>query len=128
MRSSLREALVRGEIDCRADCVRANARVLEQAHELEAKQRRAAWSRTKTELAQFFAGKLPAEISTAAAFDAWYRKASPTEQAALHWSLDFVLASEPGIARQRFSDPSGMRRATQLKLEYRFVPGDRPTA
>ncbi len=37
----VREALVRVDIDSRADFVRANARVLEQAHDIESKQRRA---------------------------------------------------------------------------------------
>jgi ATP-dependent helicase HrpA len=119
----VREVLVRGDIDCRADCVRANARVLAQAHQLEAKQRRAGLVRSEDELAAFFAGKLPPEISTAAAFDAWYRRATPAEQAALRWSLDDVLASVPGLRAADF--PSALEFAGhRLKLEYRFVPGD----
>ncbi|MEP6482981.1 MAG: ATP-dependent RNA helicase HrpA [Rudaea sp.] len=119
----IREALVRGDIDARADVVRANARVLAQAHELEAKQRRAGLVKDETELGMFFAAKMPTDISTAAAFDAWYRRASSTEQAALHWSLDVVLANEPGIRNSDFPaalDFGGHR----LKLEYRFIPGD----
>ncbi|HTI96272.1 MAG TPA: ATP-dependent RNA helicase HrpA, partial [Rudaea sp.] len=119
----VREALVRGDIDCRADCVRANARVLAQAHELEAKQRRAGLVRNEDELAAFFAGKLPADVFTAAAFDAWYRRAAPSEQAALRWSLDDVLANQPGLRAADF--PSALEFAGhRLKLEYRFVPGD----
>ena len=71
----VREALARCEIDARADFVRANARVLAQAHELEAKRRRTGLVRSEDELAAFFAGKLPNEIHTAAALDAWYRQA-----------------------------------------------------
>ncbi|MCE7950491.1 MAG: ATP-dependent RNA helicase HrpA [Xanthomonadales bacterium PRO7] len=119
----VREALVRGDIDSRADCVRANARVLAQAQELEAKQRRAGLIRDEDELVAFFAGKLPADISTAAAFDAWYRRASVAEQAALRWSLDDVLASVPGLRASDF--PAAMDFAGhKLKLDYRFVPGD----
>ncbi|MBS0569928.1 MAG: ATP-dependent RNA helicase HrpA [Proteobacteria bacterium] len=119
----VREALVRGDIDSRADCVRANARVLARAHELEAKQRRAGLVRGEDELAAFFAGKMPADVSTTAAFDAWYRRATPVEQAALRWSLDDVLAAEPGLRAADF--PSSMEFAGhRLKLEYRFVPGD----
>ncbi len=69
----IREALVRGDIDSRSDVVRTNARVLAQAHEFEAKRRRAGLVKDENELAQFFTGKMPVEISTAAAFDAWYR-------------------------------------------------------
>ncbi|HKE48231.1 MAG TPA: ATP-dependent RNA helicase HrpA [Rhodanobacteraceae bacterium] len=119
----LREALARGEIDARADFVRANARVLAQAHELEAKRRRSGLVRSEDELAAFFAGKLPADIHTAAALDAWYRAAKPQEQAALHWSLDDVLSESPGVGAREFPaelDVAGHR----LRLAYRFVPGD----
>jgi len=119
----VREALVRGEIDARADCVRANARVLAQAHEIEAKRRRSGLVKSEDDLMEFFAGKLPPDIHTAAAFDAWYRNASPAEQAALHWSLDFVLANAPGIRASDF--PTTLEfSAHPLKLDYRFVPGD----
>ncbi|SRR5579884_2824900 len=119
----VREALVRGDIDCRADCVRANARVLAQAHELEAKRRRTGLVKSEDELAAFFAGKLPEAISTAAAFDAWYRRASPAVRAALHWSLDEVLADEPGLRAADF--PTAFELGGErLRLEYRFVPGD----
>jgi ATP-dependent helicase HrpA len=119
----LREALARGDLDSRADCVRANIRVLEQAHELEAKRRRAGLVKDEDALVEFFRGKLPVEISTAAAFDAWYRRASASEQAALHWSLDFVLASEPGLRASDFPTHLDITGHT-LRLEYRFVPGD----
>ena len=119
----VREALVRGEIDSRSDVAHANARVLAQAHELEAKRRRAGLLKSEEELVAFFSGKLPSDMHSTAAFDAWYRRAAPAEQAALRWSLDDVLASEPGL---RVSDfPAALEFAGhRLKLEYRFVPGD----
>ena len=119
----VREALTRGEIDSRSDVVRANARVLAQAQDLEAKQRRAGLVKGEGELAEFFAGKLLSEIHTAAAFDAWYRAAQTAEQAALHWSLDDVLASLPGLRASDFP-PVLEFAGHKLKLEYRFVPGD----
>jgi len=119
----VREALLRGDIDTRADCVRANARVLAQAYELEAKQRRSGLVKDEDELLMFFAGKLPQDIFTSAAFDAWYRRATPAQQAALHWSLDDVLSGEPGIRASDFP-PAQEFAGHRLKLEYRFVPGD----
>ncbi|HEX6834502.1 MAG TPA: ATP-dependent RNA helicase HrpA [Rudaea sp.] len=119
----VREALVRGEIDARADCVRANQRVLAQAHEIEAKQRRAGLVKDEDELAAFFDGKIPPDIHTTAAFDAWYRKATSAEQAALRWPLEFVLTTQPGIRAADF--PTALEFAGhKLKLDYRFVPGD----
>jgi len=119
----LREALARGEIDARSDFVRANARVLAEAQELEAKQRRAGLVKDESALVAWFAGKLPGDISTAAALDAWYRRAAPAEQAALRWSLADVLGAQSGIAAQDYPtrlDVSGHK----LKLEYRFLPND----
>jgi len=117
------EALARGEIDARADFVRANLRVLAQAREIEAKRRRSGLLRSDEELAAFFAGKLPADIHTAVALDAWYRRASPTEQAALHWSLADVLAEAHGAGAHDF--PAQLEIAGHaLRLAYRFVPGD----
>jgi ATP-dependent helicase HrpA len=117
------EALVRGEIDARADFVRANARVLAEAQELEAKRRRSGLLRADEVLATFFDGKLPQDISTAAALDAWYRKAAPAEQAALHWSLGDVLGDASGVGAREF--PTELDVAGNgLRLSYRFVPGD----
>ena len=119
----LGEALARGEIDARADFIRANARVLAEAHEIEAKRRRSGLLRSPDELAAFFAGKLPADIHTAAALDAWYRKATPAEQAALHWSLADVLGESQGVGARDF--PARLELAGHpLRLSYRFVPGD----
>jgi ATP-dependent helicase HrpA len=119
----VREALVRGEIDSPADCLRANAQVLAEAHEWEAKRRESGLVRREEELAAFFAGKLPATISTTAAFDAWYRRATPAEQAALYWTLADVLVAEPGARAGDF--PSTLvLGAHQLPLEYRFLSGD----
>jgi len=119
----MREALARCEIDARADFVRTNARVLAEAHELEAKRRRTGLVRGDEDLAAFFADKLPNTIHTSAALDAWYRQAKPSEQAALHWSLGDVLAESPTIGAREF--PAHVEVAGhRLRLGYRFVPGD----
>ena len=119
----LREALARGEIDARAGFVRANRRILDEAREIEAKRRRSGLLRDEGELAAFFAGKLPDGISTSAALDAWYRRATPQEQSALHWSLADVLGGAAGIGANDF--PASLDVAGQaLRLAYRFVPGD----
>jgi ATP-dependent helicase HrpA len=119
----VREALVRADIDSRADFVRANARVLEQAHDIEAKQRRAGLMRSDEELAAFFDGKLPGEIADVRGLDAWFRKAAPGVQAALRWTLADVMDNGAGLDPRAFpaSLDIGQHR---YRLEYRFVPGD----
>ncbi|HWG11590.1 MAG TPA: ATP-dependent RNA helicase HrpA [Rhodanobacteraceae bacterium] len=119
----LREALARCELDARADFVRANARVLHEAHEIEAQQRRADLLKSDEELASFFADKLPQDIAGVAALDAWYRTASPAQRAALRWSLQDVLAGAAGPDADAFP-PSLSFAAERLRLEYRFAPGD----
>jgi ATP-dependent helicase HrpA len=119
----LREALTRGDIDSRVDFVRANQRVLEEALGIEAKQRREGLIRHEDELVAFFEGKLPEEIASSRALDAWYRKARPAEQAALRWSLDDVMVGGAGLDAKAF--PATLELLPQrYRLEYRFVLGD----
>ncbi|GLQ88661.1 ATP-dependent RNA helicase HrpA [Dyella flagellata] len=119
----LREALARCDIEVRADFVRANQRVLEDAHGIEARQRREGLIRHEDELVDFFRGKLPEEIASSRALDAWYRNARPTEQAALRWSIDEVMAGGTGLDAKAF--PASLDIPPQrYRLEYRFVPGD----
>jgi ATP-dependent helicase HrpA len=98
----LREALVRGDIDTKADFMRANQRVLEEALGIEAKQRREGLIRHEDDLVAFFEGKLPEDVASSRALDAWYRKARPAEQAALRWSLDDVMVGGAGLDAKAF--------------------------
>ncbi|OZB59775.1 MAG: ATP-dependent RNA helicase HrpA [Lysobacterales bacterium 14-68-21] len=119
----LREALARGDIDAKVDFVRANQRVLEDARGIEAKQRREGLIRHEDELVGFFEGKLPEDIASSRALEAWHRRARPAEQAALRWSIDDVLVGGAGLDPKAF--PAAMDIGTQrYRLEYRFVPGD----
>ncbi|MEO7916493.1 MAG: DUF3418 domain-containing protein, partial [Dokdonella sp.] len=119
----IREALTRCDLETRVDFVRVNARVLEQARELEAKQRRSGMLRSESELEAFFAGKLPPEVSTTTALEAWYRKATPAEQAALHWSLGDVVCGIAGVSARDFPATLAIK-SQSLRYDYRFVPGD----
>ncbi len=119
----LREALARVDIDARADFLRANQRVLEDARGIEAKQRREGLIRHEDELTAFFQDKLPQDIASSRALDAWYSRARPAEQAALRWSLDDVMAGGAGLDPKAF--PASLEIPSQrYRLEYRFVPGD----
>jgi ATP-dependent helicase HrpA len=119
----LREALTRCDLEARADFVRANLRVLEDAHGIEARQRREGLIRSEDELVDFFRGKLPEEIASSRALDAWYRHARPAEQAALRWSIDDVMVGGAGLDPKAFPTTLDMP-PQRYRLEYRFVPGD----
>ncbi|WP_188794589.1 ATP-dependent RNA helicase HrpA [Dyella nitratireducens] len=119
----LREALARGDIEARADFVRANQRVMDDARGIEARQRREGLIRHEDELVDFFRGKMPEEIASSRALDAWYRHVRPAEQAALRWSIDDVMAGGAGLDPKAF--PASLDVPLQrYRLEYRFVPGD----
>ncbi|MFC3650487.1 ATP-dependent RNA helicase HrpA [Dyella humi] len=119
----LREALARCDIETRADFVRANQRVLEDARGIEARQRREGLIRHEDELVDFFRGKLPEDVASSRALEAWYRNARPAEQAALRWSIDDVMVGGAGLDPKAF--PASLDIPPQrYRLEYRFVPGD----
>ncbi|MFK2872743.1 ATP-dependent RNA helicase HrpA [Dyella lipolytica] len=119
----LREAIARCDLEARADFVRANQRVIEDAQGIEAKQRREGLIRHEDDLVDFFRGKLPQEIASSRALDAWYRHARPAEQAALRWSIDDVMVGGTGLDPKAF--PASLDIPPQrYRLEYRFVPGD----
>lgn len=120
----LQDALACCEIDARADFVAANARILAEAHDIEARQRRQGLIRSEPERAAFFEGKLPADISDARALDAWYRKkATRAEQAALCWTLADVMDGTAEDAAGAYPETWSLD-GREYHLSYRFVPGD----
>jgi ATP-dependent helicase HrpA len=119
----LREGLARGEVDARADFIAANRRVLAEAEEVEARERRQGLIRPDDELAAFFEGKLPPDISDARALDAWYRKAPAAERAALAWTLADVMAGPEALDADAFPPALGLA-GQRYRLSYRFMPGD----
>ena len=119
----LREALARCDAGARADFLAANARVLHAAREREARERRQDLLKDEESLAAFFEGKLPVDISSARALDAWYRKAAPAVRAALRWTQDDVLQVVGGLDAAAY--PAQLQWQGQaFRLEYRFLPGD----
>jgi ATP-dependent helicase HrpA len=117
----LREALLTGEIDCRAAFVRRNLGVLEAARREEAKRRRHGLLRPDDQLVGWLDARIPAEVNSAAGLDAWYRTLDGERRAGLEWTLDDVLEAEaaPGLAFPEVL-AIGVHR---LNVEYRFEPG-----
>jgi len=117
----VRQGLVTGEINTRASFVADNLKVLEQAHEEEAKLRRAGIVADEDWQARWYLDRIPSELHSAAGLDAWYKKLAPEARRALHWSLVDLLPGE-GSEEDRFPKyfPLGDAR---LPLHYRFEPG-----
>ncbi|WP_045728089.1 ATP-dependent RNA helicase HrpA [Xanthomonas sp. GPE 39] len=117
----VRQALVPGEINTRASFVVDNQKVLAQAHEEEAKLRRAGIVADEDWQARWYLDRIPAEIHSATGLDTWWSALSPEQRRALHWSLVDLLPGE-GSEADRYPKYFALGDA-RLALHYRFEPG-----
>lgn len=118
----IREALVPGEIDCRAAFVRRNVETLEQARTEEDKRRRRGLLRDDDDLANWLDSRIPPGIANAVALDAWYKTLDSERRRDLEWTLDDLLRAE-AVPERAF--PTTLRIGRhRLALEYRFDPSD----
>lgn len=118
----IREGLVRGEILSRAKCLTANAQLLEQLDELEAKARRRDILADEETLYAFYDARLPAEIHQTATFDSWYRVNSQKDPQLLIMREEDVLAREATeITARHYPDTLHLGDLT-LALSYHFEP------
>jgi ATP-dependent helicase HrpA len=117
----LRDGLVAGEINTRSAFVARNRKTLAQAEEEEAKQRRAGLVVDEEWMAQWYRDRIPAEIVSAQALDAWYAKLPADAKHAIEWTReDLLVADESDAAQFPAFLPLGEAR---LAVRYRFEPG-----
>ncbi|MCC7632611.1 ATP-dependent RNA helicase HrpA [Stenotrophomonas rhizophila] len=117
----VRQGLVTGEINTRAGVIGDNLAVLEQAREEEAKLRRAGIVADEGWQARWYLDRIPGEIHSAAALDAWWQALAPEKRRALAWSLADLLPGE-GSDAERYPKYLALGDA-RLALHYRFEPG-----
>ncbi|GAA3916293.1 DUF3418 domain-containing protein [Luteimonas lutimaris] len=117
----VRDGLVTGEINTRSAFVARNRKVLAQAEEEEAKQRRVGLVVDEEWMAQWYRDRIPAEIVSAQALDAWYAKLPPAQKQALEWSRDDLLVAD-GADAELFPAFVALGKA-RLAVRYRFEPG-----
>ncbi|MGY1459736.1 ATP-dependent RNA helicase HrpA [Luteimonas sp. A534] len=117
----LRDGLVAGEINLRADFVARNRRTLESAEEEEAKQRRTGLVVDEDWMLRWYRDRVPSELISAQALDAWYAKLPKEQRRQLQWTRDDLLVAD-GSDAERFPAyyPLGDAR---LAVHYRFEPG-----
>ena len=117
----VRQGLVMGEVDTRAAFLARNLATLEHAREEEAKLRRAGLIVDEDWQARWYLDRLPSDLCTAVALDAWYAKSSREQRHALEWPLSELLPGE-GSEQERFPKYLALGDA-RLALAYRFEPG-----
>lgn len=117
----VRDGLVTGEINTRSAFVARNRKVLAQAEEEEAKQRRAGLVVDEEWMAQWYRDRIPAEITSAQALDAWHAKLPANAKHALEWTRDDLLVAD-GADADLFPAFIALGDA-RLAVRYRFEPG-----
>ncbi|MFA7444219.1 MAG: ATP-dependent RNA helicase HrpA [Lysobacteraceae bacterium] len=117
----VRDALVSGEINLRADFVARNLKTLEAAREEEAKLRRSGLVADEDWQARWYLERLPEGVHDAAALDAWHRRADAPTRKSLCWSLDDLLPGE--LSEQQRFPQHFVLGDVRLPLHYRFEPG-----
>ncbi|MCD8457084.1 DUF3418 domain-containing protein [Xylella taiwanensis] len=117
----VRQALVTGEINTRAGFVADNLKVLEQAHQEEAKLRRAGIVADEDWQARWYLDRVPHDIDSTDALDAWWKDLPVNKRHGLYWSLIDLLPGE-GSEEDRYPKYFALGDA-RLPLHYSFDPG-----
>ena len=120
----LRSALVEGLWHTRHHFVKRNAAVRAEVEELEERTRRRDLTVDDDTVFAFYDARVPADATSGAAFDAWWKNARQETPDLLDLTLADLTATEPGFdvgtAYPDHWDVAGHRLATA----YRFSPGD----
>jgi ATP-dependent helicase HrpA len=120
----LRAALVEGSWHTRHRFVARNAAVRAEVEELEERTRRRDLTVDDETIFAFYDTRVPADVTSGAAFDAWWKNARQETPDLLDLTLDDLTTGQPGVevatAYPDHWDVAGHRLATS----YRFSPGD----
>jgi ATP-dependent helicase HrpA len=118
----IRHALVLMEYDSRAPFFEHNLRLLEETEYLQQKGRRVDLLGDEQQLYDFFDARVPAGISTGAAFEAWRRGAERQDPKILWLTERDVSPGDAELDAQRFPDHLSAGPLV-VQLRYRFEPG-----
>ncbi len=118
----LLDGLVRADIFLQAPFLRANRALVADLEGIEEKARRRDILADELVQKDFYAARIPVEISDVRSFEAWRRQAEKEQPDLLFMSRDLLAPVEDGPAADDFPDllstPVG-----DLALHYEFAPG-----
>ncbi len=118
----IHDALVDGQYEADLPFMRHNARVLEEAHELEAKLRRHdLWAEMNRRF-EFFDARVPTDVWNKSTFEHWYRAAVKLDAKLLCMSLADVLAAQIDADPHAYPSDYNLGAAT-ASIEYKLQPG-----
>ena len=119
----IREALVAGDWDSQLAFVVHNRRLIAEIRRLEQKIRRPDLLVDEHWLFDWYDARVPADVISAAALEAWYRKACAGDPALLKLSRDELMRKDvDGAGSDAFPRRVAMH-GIQFDLAYRFDPG-----
>jgi len=127
----IRHALVEGDWETRHHFFRDNARLLAEAAELEQRARRRGLVAGEDALFEFYDARVPADVTSARHFDAWWKRQRHKTPDLLTLTLDDLLSAEAAELDSAAypevwtSASPGAAAAGQraLSLSYAFEPG-----
>jgi ATP-dependent helicase HrpA len=119
----IRHALVQGEWQTRHRFFHHNAALLAEAEELEQRARRRDIVVDEETLFEFYSARVPAEVVSAAHFDAWWKQARRTRPDLLTLSKEELVRDESVPDTSRDYPDEWQVDDTRLRLEYEFEPG-----
>ncbi|MBI1900206.1 MAG: ATP-dependent RNA helicase HrpA [Planctomycetia bacterium] len=119
----IRDGLVPGEIDTRAEFLQHNLKLAEEAEKLRAKARRNDLLRDEEARFEFYDARLPADVYDAPSLETWRKEAERKEPKRLFMRLEDLLRDEARDVRaEDFPDAIAVDQM-KLALEYRLEPG-----
>ena len=118
----LLDALVRADISVQAPFLRANRALVEDLEAIEEKARRRDILADELVQKNFYAERIPLEISDVRSFEAWRRQAEKEQPDLLLMSRDLLMHREDHLAALDFPDELATP-AGSLLLHYEFAPG-----
>jgi len=116
----IRHALVEGDWLTRHQFLAANQRLLEEAGELERRARRRGLVADDSAVFDFYDKRIPAGVTSARHFDAWWKKARLADPHLLTFTPEH-LAGPAAADVEPAEFPSSWG---ELPLSYEFAPGD----
>jgi ATP-dependent helicase HrpA len=118
----IHDGLVDGQFQTDAPFAEHNARVLEQAHEMEAKLRRTdIWAEIDARY-EFFDKRLPAEVWNKSTFEHWYRQAFALDKSVLCMQISDVLRPDASASEVDFPVEYAVGSGRAL-VDYKLDPG-----
>jgi len=119
----LREALVNGNYQTKADFYHHNQACLAEVEQLEAKSRRRDILVDEEQLYDFYAQHIPKRIYNGPAFERWRKQAEKETPKLLHLQVEDLMQHDAEqITDNRFPDHLQIM-GLQLPLSYHFEPG-----